>query len=224
MPDDAVMQVDLYDDEHDEVGRKKLAPSESMVVEFKPSLRTGRHLLNARLLDKDGNVLDWIAGVVQVEALFKLDLEISPDVLQPKGTVEVRLSMDQAHAKSYFRLRIRDGFGRVLHSSKAPAKEPMSIQYTLKKPRGIVFDVIAELLDAGGNVMARRWGEFTCPRFGFDDFQVFIWPSSGGPLSRDLNIRLLREAGVTGLYAQPWTRGESAAAARNGFTLWGGNL
>jgi len=225
LPKDVVLGTQVYDDRHQAVRNETVPAMESMPVVFTPPFRTGLHLLSARLLDAEGHVLDWVSRSTEIKAPFDLKLSISPE--SPPGAEVVTFTIvteGEIPDAARIELRVADAFGRLLMREKASAAGPATFEYRVHVPSSVLFDVVADLVDARGRSLARAQSYFTCPRYGIDDYHVFIWPMSHQDPSRDLNMQLLREAGVSGLYVQPWLASDWFAAARHGMALWAGNM
>lgn len=218
----ARVEITVSDDEHAVEMQTTRALDEAASVPMHGVVRSGLKIVDVRLLDETGSVIDFASASFSVSEPA-LELRVDPAVVAAGGTVTFELTGWRA-AGDAWRLRIHDSYGRLVGSLRS---ETDGAAYVVEEPRGILFRVTADVVDASGTVAARRRGFFTVPRYGTDDYHNYFWPSPQAPYFQDALYRLYQSVGVNGVYLPPWSGTDSAwfaAAGRGGMELWGGNL
>lgn len=225
----AQAEVTVRDDEHQTEVRRTLeiTAAEELSLALDELGRSGLKLVEVRLLDSGGSVLDWAAASFTVPSAAEASLTATPTTIDAGERVTFELE-DWEAAGDAWRVRVHDAYGRLVAEQTT---QEDTIAYQAEAPRGRMFRVTADVLEEHGSeaerATLRRRGHFTVPTYATDDYHNYFWPTPVPPYVQDTLYRLYQHVGVEGVYLPPWAGTEHAwyaAAGRGGIEIWGGNL
>lgn len=225
LPRNARAEVVLYDDEHQKqaVGTVPVRGEGEYALTFEDRGRYGLKIIEVRIVTPGGEVLDWASASCLVPEPADVEFSVASEVSDAGRAVTAEFKGWRNIGASW-RLRITDSYGRLV-GDKTSSED--KLVYNIRDPRGVLFDVKADILDERGAPVLRRRGYFTVPRFGTDDYHNYFWGISVPPFFQKAVNEICRDMGVDGVYLPPWQGTEFswyAAASTGGVQLWGGNL
>lgn len=216
------LKVTFYDDEHQLADEKTVrleGAGLQKVICSKP-LRSGQVLVDARIINRKGEAIDWASGGTIIKVPGEATLSINPDRFQEGQSVTMSVTGWKPE-KSWVHFKVIDSYQRLVFDRTTSEG---TATWKTSQAKGTLFRVVAETENENGDVMLRQRGIATCPKYGIDDYYTLLWPGPYATYNADLVMALYRECGIDGLYNAPWDKTGWYAGTANNMKNMGGNL
>ncbi|HRU05987.1 MAG TPA: beta-galactosidase trimerization domain-containing protein, partial [Candidatus Brocadiia bacterium] len=193
-----------------------------------PKLLAGQHAAEFRLLDADGNIVDFGATAFTVASACVIQkLSTDKRVYHGAESVSVLAEVSQAPQGASLVVELYDAYDRVVARRAAPlASDQTSARVTLplSRPLTILHRAFARVVK-GGDALCEGMVEFSAPD-GFpqdDEYSIYLW--NGGPQFAPGYLMALKQAGFENVLLEPG-RMEYAGdpVLRAGLRAWGYSL